>query len=364
MSNKKNELFKIFYNNVLCKNIISINDLCKLWNIHKGTINRWILKKEIPINYFNHINKLLNGTHKINLTQEEKYKNMDQFFTPEKIAIDLIEKSINFIENNWDIDLSEYTLIEPSAGSGNFYFNFPKNKFKKIIGMDIEPHNKQIKKQDWLEYNTKTKKNIVIGNPPFGLRGQLALQFINHAAEFCDFICFILPPLFNSNGKGSPMLRINKDFYLAKEFKITNDNFLYPNGKKIQVNSIFQIWTKVFSKNIKPIAPPKKESEWIKIYSLSNGKTSSSKRNVKMIGNCDYYLPSTTFNSIKLMRNFVDLPHKRGYGIVILKDKDKIKSIIEKIDWNLVSFKSTNSANNLRMQLIIQAIEGEINVIK
>lgn len=354
----KNSLFKIFEVELLCN--YSINLLCSKWNIHKGTIKRWIYKKEVPLNYFNHINKLLNYKYSLNMTQQEYYKNMDQFFTPTYISKQLIKETISFIEKNWEINLKKYDLIEPSAGDGSFYFNFPKNKFNKIIGLDIDPKNKKILKNDWLEYKPHNKNNIVIGNPPFGLRGQLALQFINHAAKFCDFICFVLPPLFNSNGKGSPMLRINKNFYLAKEININENNFLYPNGKKVKINGIYQIWTKKFSQNIFPILPPKKVSEWIKVYSLSNGDSPSSKRNVKMIGKCDFYLPSTSFKKIHLETKFQNLPHKRGYGIVILKNKSKIQKIIKNIEWDKISFRSTNSANNLRSQLIIQAIEGSI----
>ena len=39
----------------------------------------------------------------------------------------------------------------------------------------------------------KINKYVVIGNPPFGLRGQLALKFINHSYDFADYVCFILP---------------------------------------------------------------------------------------------------------------------------------------------------------------------------
>ena len=49
---------------------------------------------------------------------------------------------------------------------------------------------------------------VAIGNPPFGLRGQLALKFINHAAKYCDYVAFILPQLFESDGKGVPRKRV------------------------------------------------------------------------------------------------------------------------------------------------------------
>ena len=43
----------------------------------------------------------------------------------------------------------------------------------------------------------KKGKYIVIGNPPFGLRGNLALRFMNHSYDFADVIAFILPRIYN-----------------------------------------------------------------------------------------------------------------------------------------------------------------------
>ena len=81
-----------------------------------------------------------------------------------------------------------------------------------------------------------------------------------------------------------------------------------------------------------------------------------------MIGNCDFYLPSTSFHKIKLTNNFNELPNKRGYGVVLKTNIKYIKEIITKINWHDVAFKSTNNANNLRAQLIINAINDEINI--
>ena len=53
--------------------------------------------------------------------------------------------------------------------------------------MDIEPKIENIDTQDYLSWlpSDKQKKYIVFGNPPFGLRGQLALKFINHSCVIC-----------------------------------------------------------------------------------------------------------------------------------------------------------------------------------
>ena len=191
------------------------------------------------------------------------------------------------------------------------------------------------------------KKYIVIGNPPFGLRGNLALRFINHSSKFSEFVAFILPPLFDSNGKGSCMKRV-KNMNLIHTEEIS-PKFLYPDGKEVNVNCIFQIWSKNFSSIVKNESC----SDYIKIYSVSDGGTSSTTRNKKVLNQCDIYLPSTCFsNKMKVYYNFEDLPHRRGYGIKILKDFDKVKNILVKNNWLEESFKSTNSATNLRMSII------------
>ncbi|MGL4950838.1 MAG: hypothetical protein ACRC4M_03355 [Mycoplasma sp.] len=356
VQNTKEKLFEIFETEIL--SIFSMKEICEKLSLHSGTIKRWILKKEVPTNYFNLINKFLSNKYKVELTEIETFKTMDQFFTKPEVAKDLILKTIDFIKTNYDLNIQDYTLIEPSAGSGSFYFNFPRG-FNKI-GLDLSPQNNLIKQSDWLEYQPTTLKNIVIGNPPFGLRGNLALQFINHAAKFSDFVAFILPPLFNSNGKGSPMLRVDSNMKLVKEITIDN-KFEYPNGQEIEVNSIFQIWTKLDSDKVQPLNKTKMNSEYIKVYSLSDGGTPASRRNVDKIGKCDFYLPSKTFNEIELHNEFKSLPHNRGYGIVILKDPTKIRKLMQTIDWSKVSFKSTNGANNLRSDLICKKIENEVN---
>ena len=94
----------------------------------------------------------------------------------------------------------------------------------------------------------------------------------------------------------------------------------------------------------------------MRIYSLSDGGTPSSTRNKKMLNNCDIYLPSTTFQKMKTFDSFEKLPHRRGYGIVVYQNKQKIKEIFKKNDWNKTAFSSTNSALNLRTSLIEQVI--------
>ncbi|WP_270986458.1 hypothetical protein [Campylobacter upsaliensis] len=153
----------------------------------------------------------------------------------------------------------------------------------------------------------------------------------------------ILPPLFDSDGKGSPKKRV-RGYTLAYSEKLPLNSFIYPNGKEVEVATLFQIWVKntLLEQNILKFKAKKAKTckNFIKIYSLSDRGTPSSTRNKAMLYKCDLYLPSTCFHSknkpqMKSYENFESLPHRRGYGVVIL---------------------STNSSLNLRSSLIKKAL--------
>ena len=305
----------------------SIDVLSKTFHVHKGTARRWLENKKIPL----------------------AYKNTDQFYTSKsmaKLCFEIFKKETKKLK----IDLEDYYFLEPSGGKGSFYNLFPKNR---RLGMDLFPKCKGIKKRDYLQWKPKNKrKYVILGNPPFGLRGNMALKFINHSEPFVDIIGFILPQLFESDGKGSPMKRV-KGYNLIYSKKLKDNTFYNENNCAVSVNVIFQIWTKLKT-NL--ILQKKNCDTFIKVYSLSNGGTPASTRNKKMLDKCDIYLPSTCFNGMKVYDSFKKLPNNRGYGVVILKKKREIIKIFKNHDWKKQSFKSTNSALNLRTSLIKDAL--------
>ena len=216
----------------------------------------------------------------------------------------------------------------------------------------IEPKYDGVIQSDFLLWKPTTIKNICIGNPPFGLRGNLALKFINYSAEFSDFVCFVLPQLFDSEGKGSCKSRVRGLNLIHSE--IIDSAFYYPDGKVVDVNVVFQIWSKHHKIEEEKIDL----SKLIKIYSLSDGGTSGSTRNKKHLYSCDYYLPSTCFGEdcMKVYDDFEKLPHRRGYGIVTLNHEKSLDSIMSEINWSEVAFASTNGAYNLRFDIIEKVI--------
>lgn len=327
----------------------TIQKIANFLGLHKGTILRWVQKEDVPNNYKADFLRILGAK----TSDDGSVKDKDQYYTKTEVAKKCLLK-FNEVASNLEISLDGYYFIEPSAGNGSFYNLLPE---KRRIGIDIDPKTKGIIKNDYLQWMpNKKNKHVVIGNPPFGLRGHLALQFINHSYKFADMVAFILPQLFESDGKGSTMKRV-LGYKLAYSEKINPESFEYPNGEKIKIHTIFQVWTKINTDRI--ILPEKKTcSQFITVYSLSDGGRPSNTRNKNMIGKCDIYLPSTTYSEMKTYNSFYDLPHQRGYGIVINKNKKAIKKILIDNDWNKTAFSSSNSAVNLRTSLIEDVVIG------
>jgi len=324
-----------------CLKRLSIKEIADKLYLCVGTIKRWIELNDVPIQYTFDLNKLLSRDIDYS-TYTSTLK--DQFFTPKTVAKTCWET----FQREVNINTEEYTFIEPSAGDGSFLHILPKGS----IGFDIEPRSPEIKKQDYLMWNppNPSDKYIVIGNPPFGLRGHLALNFINHSYPFADYVGFILPQLFESDGKGSPRKRV-KGYNLIYSERLSA-MFYNPQHQEVKVNGVFQIWSKHSSNPEYTIQPTSEDK--MKIYSLSNGGTVASTRNKNMIDKCDIYLPSTCFGkeNMKCYKRFEDLPGKKGYGIVFVTDKTEMIKKAEMVDWSSISFLSTNSAYNLRTSLI------------
>ena len=109
----------------------------------------------------------------------------DKYYTDPKLASYCVNRMKEIIGED---NITEY--IEPSAGAGVFlnYFDKP------FMAFDIEPEDARIIKADWRAVDIGYKPGrCVIGNPPFGNRNTLAVQFYKKAVQVGDYIGFILP---------------------------------------------------------------------------------------------------------------------------------------------------------------------------
>lgn len=308
--------------------------------VARGTVKRWKQTDKVPKQYRADILKLLGKPVDFS---EYSYAEKDQFFTPKAVAEYCYRKVIEIVQPDNDT-----LFVEPSAGNGVFFDLLPKGR---RVGLDIEPRHPEVETKDFLDYTPAQKRKIVvIGNPPFGLRGNLALRFINHAYSFADYVAFILPPLFDSDGKGSPMKRVL--YSLTHTEKLPSTTFTDPDNRPVKVETVFQI----FSKNQKQTQIKPQRNDLFKVYSLSDGGTPSTTRNKSKLNACDLYLPSTCFgrDNMRAYGSFEELPNRRGYGVLF--KQGTTTTTVDQICWADVAFLSTNSAYNLRQSLIYDTI--------
>jgi hypothetical protein len=335
-----------------CIEKLNLKEISKKLDVSYGTVRRWILLEKVPSQYRFDFMKILGKDIDYTLFSSAS---KDQIFTSKELAT----KCWEIFQKHSKIHVSEYVFVEPSAGDGSFIGILPENS----VFLDIEPRHPRVLKQDFLSWipevseNPKDtcKKYVVFGNPPFGLRGNLALKFINHSSTFADYTCFILPQMFGSDGKGSPMTRISTDYKLIHSENLIGEFSAPDSTKSRNISVIFQILAKNQAKNNGSVEPVNKN---IKIYSLSAGGTPGTTRNKKMLDCCDIYLPSTCFKEedMKIYNSFEELPNLKGYGVVFLEMKEKMISKALGVDWSKKSFLSTNLSYNLRTSIILKQL--------
>ena len=270
----------------------------------------------------------------------------DSYFT----SVTTAQKCLDILNSH--IDTSNYRFIEPSAGSGVFYDMLPSNK----IGIELYGRRDDFIEQDFLTWYPSTDEpTITLGNPPFGHRGAYALAFINRALLFSEYVAFILPMSFHSNGKGSNMKRVSNGHLLHSEV-LEKEAFISPDsGKEIKVNALFQIWRHGEG----PCLFPEYDvSNLASIYTVCSAPDRVC--GLDKLDKYDLFVSSSYFgNSLSSVTKFDDVKYGSGYGI-ILKDKTILNQLLN-IEWDNYAYLATNSCKHIRKYSIQRCIHQLIN---
>jgi predicted RNA methylase len=160
----------------------------------------------------------------------------DQFFTKHEIALWCYAKLVEVVP-----EVLGKHFIEPGAGAGAFFSLLPP---QARTGVDLQPQGEGIIQADFLTWQPpvgQSEDRVVIGNPPFGRRSQLAVAFFNRAAEMADVVAFIVPVQFQ---KYSVQKQLNPAFSLVGDYALVENAFETPEGKDYNVRTTFQIWTR------------------------------------------------------------------------------------------------------------------------
>lgn len=178
---------------------------------------------------------------------------LDQYYTPRDEAEKCVEFFLEKVGRN-------FTFTEPSAGTGVFVEALISRGFSPSC-YDLEPKHPLVKGANW--FDVKECNEVVIGNPPFGKGGSMAIHFMNHAVEIgAKYIAFINPicvghKLFTWD-RINPYLEMIWEMPFSDNVHFTlDDGSPYRDTEKNPVRCAFQIW-KVMEK---PRTDPEKVFE-------------------------------------------------------------------------------------------------------
>lgn len=172
-------------------------------------------------------------------------KPLDPFYTKPEIAKSCWRFLLEILASV-SLNFEELFFVEPSAGTGAFFNLLPS---KRRMGLDTFPKCENIITQDFFKVislpNNPTN-NVIIGNPPFGKRGKMAIAFFNHAAMLADTIAFIVPVNFR---KYIVHKQLDRNMRFIGRMHLPRDAFYLDSGKTFSVNTEFQIWTRLQSEH-------------------------------------------------------------------------------------------------------------------
>lgn len=263
---------------------------------------------------------------------------LDQFFTKPDIAKKCLESFQRFLRNR-GVETRDYTYLEPAAGAGAFYNLLPENK----IGLDICPMQAGIQEEDFLSWQPNATKFLAVGNPPFGYRGWLALTFMNKVAQIADYVGFILPMSFQSDGKGSPKRRV-KGMRLVHSEVLEPNSFMSPDGKTVKINALWQIWEK--GENTAELQETC--NNWVDLFTVDMRKERLCGQ--EKIEHADFFLQRTFYSEPpQLVKSFDQVKYVCGYGLIIKRDKSNVVKTLSQVDWRKYSNLAAHNCRHISM---------------
>lgn len=167
---------------------------------------------------------------------------LDKYYTKPSVAEKCYTEMVNLLKQK--IDVSKLLFIEPSAGAGAFLdvIKEPKKGFdiaptKESLHL-IVPHDFLVDDLSPYLLGHEKESIVFIGNPPFGVKGGLALSFLNQSFVYGEMVGFIVPLQFR---KWSIQSKVLPTARMVLDLDLPESAFDFM-GKDYAVRCCFQLW--------------------------------------------------------------------------------------------------------------------------
>jgi hypothetical protein len=164
----------------------------------------------------------------------------EQYYTPLAQARKILSRVLQSVEFDPSIK-----FLEPAGGTGAFVMAALEAGFTAIETFDIEPKHELVKEADFLKTDLVLQNAVCVTNPPFGRNNSLSIPFFNKAAEYSDYIAFVVP---RSWRKWSVLNRLDPNFKLVDDWDLSIDYVDDLNEETHGVGNLrtcVQVWKRV-----------------------------------------------------------------------------------------------------------------------
>lgn len=269
----------------------------------------------------------------------------NQWFTKPAIAarcVDVARTVARDAGKRWD----DYWFVEPSAGDGRFYELLPAHR---RIGIDLSPQMPGIEQHDFLTWSPpRPGQYAVIGNPPFGVRGDLARAFITRAAMFADLCAFILPVSFMDQQRA-----YFPGFELARSEELPGDSFINIRGHESKtagqgaINTCFNVWTA-------GDAPRPAAFDYVCAAHVQVAACNYPADPAAFIKTHDVFIKARYYGATKVSARFDDVTSRRSHYVIGIKvtgrNKQSAIAQIMQIDWRDYHTKAMNGSFSITLK--------------
>jgi len=232
-----------------------------------------------------------------------------------------------------EFNLNPTGYEDPCAGSGEMTRHWPG-----AAAYDLNPEPNQygieIKQRDFFKHTQPyTPGLFMIMNVPYGYGSNAAIAFVNHAADYADYLLVVVPATWE---RGIYDNRINPYFHKVASKLLPENAFYLPdnNNKVHDVPSVMQLWVRKDTPRAKTVRRTASD-----IIEVRRNKGSALHRTpdvaIRRQG-----ISAKSANEI-ITKNFNELTKDNYFYIFIKKGlKRKVMAALRNIDW--MSIASTN----------------------
>lgn len=148
---------------------------------------------------------------------------------------------------------------------------------------------------------------------------------------------------FQSDGKGSPKLRVRGMHLVSTEF-LPIDSFCDDDGKTVKINALWQIWKRGEAAR----KPEPKSDSYVDLFTVDQRKERLCGQ--ERMAEADFFLQRTFYREPPvLVRSFDEVRYVCGYGIVIKKDRERVLQALNNADWLNYSNLAAHNCHHISM---------------